>query len=221
MRSFYRNRCKGNQVSISVRTSGKSSSAAPCSNSCSSRVHCWSVNLRGGPGRPRHRFIGARHVQSGTLTLGQLLIVMAYLTQLYGSLETLSSMVAHLQRSFSVAERAFALLNEAPDVPDRPDARPISRAAGSVTFGNVYFACDKVTKTEAEIIEAMRRLMRGRTTFMIAHRLSTLESCDKLLVFQDGQVVAFTSDVATAIREGLVFAERQQLHPDPHSHRVG
>ena len=32
--------------------------------------------------------------------------------------------------------------------------------------------------TEAAIMEAMERLMQGRTTFMIAHRLSTLENCD-------------------------------------------
>ena len=34
--------------------------------------------------------------------------------------------------------------------------------------------------TEAAIMEAMERLMRGRTTFMIAHRLSTLANCDLL-----------------------------------------
>jgi len=67
------------------------------------------------------------------------------------------------------------------------------------------------TQTEAGIMEAMWRLMHGRTTFMIAHRLSTLESCDQLLVLQDGQVAAVTSDVATAIREGLVFADREQV----------
>src|SRR5262249_5577924 len=34
------------------------------------------------------------------------------------------------------------------------------------------------TVTEAAILEALDRLMRGRTTFIIAHRLSTLEGCD-------------------------------------------
>src|SRR5207249_8750529 len=36
-------------------------------------------------------------------------------------------------------------------------------------------------KTEAVIMEAMERLMQGRTTFMIAHRLSTLSGCDMRL----------------------------------------
>jgi len=46
--------------------------------------------------------------------------------------------------------------------------------------------------TESRIIEAIERLMRDRTTFMIAHRLSTLESCDVRLRLEDGRVVDAT-----------------------------
>ena len=42
--------------------------------------------------------------------------------------------------------------------------------------------------TEAGIIDALERLMNGRTTFMVAHRPSTLESCDVLLDFHGGRV---------------------------------
>jgi ATP-binding cassette subfamily B protein len=48
-------------------------------------------------------------------------------------------------------------------------------------------------KTEAMIMEAMTRLIRGRTTFMIAHRLSTLANCDARLEIEDGRVVKFES----------------------------
>jgi ATP-binding cassette subfamily B protein len=48
-------------------------------------------------------------------------------------------------------------------------------------------------QTEALIMEAMERLMTGRTTFMIAHRLSTLESCDLLLEVVDGRVADQTN----------------------------
>ena len=42
------------------------------------------------------------------------------------------------------------------------------------------------TRTEALIIDAMERLMSGRTTFMIAHRLTTLESCTLRLDVDEG-----------------------------------
>src|SRR5207249_504699 len=48
-------------------------------------------------------------------------------------------------------------------------------------------------KTEAVIMEAMERLMSGRTSFMIAHRVSTLSSCDALLVIEHGRLTAMTT----------------------------
>ena len=45
-------------------------------------------------------------------------------------------------------------------------------------------------RTEAVIMDAIERLMSGRTTFIIAHRLSTLDGCDLRLLVQDGTVVA-------------------------------
>jgi len=44
------------------------------------------------------------------------------------------------------------------------------------------------TATEAGVLEALERLMKGRTTLMIAHRLSTLEGCDVRLEIADGRV---------------------------------
>ena len=64
-------------------------------------------------------FVGVRNVQSGVLTLGELLMVMAYLSQLYGPLETISQKVGDLQSSFASAERAFELLDETPDVKEK------------------------------------------------------------------------------------------------------
>jgi ATP-binding cassette subfamily B protein len=42
--------------------------------------------------------------------------------------------------------------------------------------------------TEAAIMEATEKLMAGRTTFMIAHRLNTLKNCDLILVLEDGRL---------------------------------
>ena len=84
--------------------------------------------------------IGVRHVRTGALTLGQLLLVMGYLAQLYQPLKTISRKAASLQSYLASAERAFALLDERPDVPERLHARPLVRAAGAVEFQHVSFA---------------------------------------------------------------------------------
>ena len=88
-------------------------------------------------------FIGVRHVQAGTLTLGELLIAMAYLAQLYAPMQTISRNLVSLQASLVCAERAFSLLDEAPDVAERPNAWPLVRAKGTIAFRNVSFAYDE------------------------------------------------------------------------------
>jgi len=85
-------------------------------------------------------FVGVRHVTTGILTLGQLLIIVAYLGQLYGPLRTISRRIASVQSQLASAERAVALLEEPVEVPERLDARPLDRARGHVAFQNVSFA---------------------------------------------------------------------------------
>jgi len=84
--------------------------------------------------------IGARHVMAGVLTVGQLWMVWSYVQQLYEPLKTMSRKATGLQGYLASAERAFALLDEQPEVPERPHARPIKRAAGAVAFRGVSFA---------------------------------------------------------------------------------
>ena len=49
-------------------------------------------------------------------------------------------------------------------------------------------------KTEALIMEAMERLMEGRTTFMITHRLDTLNSCNLILHLENGKLIEVVRD---------------------------
>jgi len=87
-------------------------------------------------------FIGVGHVRAGVLTLGELLMAMSYLTQLYSPLSTISRKAVSLQNYLASAERSFALLDATPDVPERPMARAIERARGMVEFQNVTFGYD-------------------------------------------------------------------------------
>jgi ATP-binding cassette subfamily B protein len=60
------------------------------------------------------------------------------------------------------------------------------------------------TETEKQIQEAIGRLIKNRTTFAIAHRLSTLRNADRLLVMEKGKVVELgTHDELMAKPEGV------------------
>ena len=61
------------------------------------------------------------------------------------------------------------------------------------------------TQTETKIQEAIARLVEGRTTFAIAHRLSTLRSADRLIVFDNGKVVEIGTHAELMIREGIFY----------------
>ena len=88
-------------------------------------------------------YIGIRDIQRGALTAGELLYVMGLLTQIYSPLKTLNRKMASMQANLAGAERAFALLDETADVPERPNARPLLRASGAMAFRNVSFAYDR------------------------------------------------------------------------------
>ena len=45
------------------------------------------------------------------------------------------------------------------------------------------------TRTERIIQESMDRLMKGRTTFVIAHRLSTVRNSDCIMVLEQGRII--------------------------------
>ncbi len=96
-------------------------------------------------------YLGTRSVLAGTMTLGSLTLVMAYLAQLFSPLKTISSTIASLQSYFSSAERVFEVLDEVPDVEDRPGARSLGRAEGRITLRDVRFSYDDQSDVLADV----------------------------------------------------------------------
>jgi ATP-binding cassette subfamily B protein len=61
------------------------------------------------------------------------------------------------------------------------------------------------SESEALIQQAMERLMKGRTSIVIAHRLSTVRSLDRILVFDRGEIVEQGTHAALAVRAGGIY----------------
>jgi ATP-binding cassette, subfamily B, bacterial len=112
-------------------------------------------------------FVGVRQVQSGAITLGDLLLVVAYLSSLYAPLSTITKRVTKLQSAFASAERALALLDEPREVTERAHARRLTQATGHVAFDGVCFSFDGARPVLRDICfeveSGMRVGIAGRT----------------------------------------------------------
>jgi ABC-type multidrug transport system fused ATPase/permease subunit/glycosyltransferase involved in cell wall biosynthesis len=83
--------------------------------------------------------LGAIDAGAGVITIGQLLLILAYLGQLYGPLEKIGDRLVVAGVAAKSASRAFELLESPSEVPERPRARALERAAGAIEFVDVKF----------------------------------------------------------------------------------
>ena len=102
-------------------------------------------------------------------------------------------------------------------------ARALLRDAPILILDEPTSALD--VETEALVMAGIERLMEGRTTFIIAHRLSTVRRCDRIIVLRDGAIVE-QGALPELLRRGGIFAEyyRTQFAPEEGSRaelRVG
>ena len=61
------------------------------------------------------------------------------------------------------------------------------------------------TRTEIEIQKGLNHLMEGRTSFVIAHRLKTIENADRILVIHGGEIIEYGSHQELLQKKGFYF----------------
>ena len=112
-------------------------------------------------------YLGTVHVLEGVLTLGNLLVIMSYLKQLYDPMQTFGKKIGNVQSYFASAERAFELLDHPPEVEESKNAKPVNRALGAFSFENVSFSYNKrdavLQNISFEIPPGTRVGIAGRT----------------------------------------------------------
>ncbi len=91
-------------------------------------------------------------------------------------------------------------------------ARALLKESPILILDDALSAVD--TDTEETILGNLKRMRAGKTTIMIAHRVSTVQNADHILVLEDGRMAEYgTHDELMAIPDGIfrTMAEKQQL----------
>jgi ABC-type multidrug transport system fused ATPase/permease subunit len=86
--------------------------------------------------------LAAFHVLEGQLTVGEMLVILAYVSDIHGPIEEIGGTLAGVQHSVASAERAMEVLDTVPEIRDRQGAKALERVDGAVTFHDVCFAYD-------------------------------------------------------------------------------
>jgi ATP-binding cassette subfamily B protein len=87
-------------------------------------------------------YVGVQHVRKGVLTVGSLLVIMAYIAQMYQPLQLVSTKLTDLQVWFASLERVFSMMDQAPEIAESRHALHLTRAVGDFELRNVSFHYD-------------------------------------------------------------------------------
>ncbi|MGQ0672498.1 MAG: ABCB family ABC transporter ATP-binding protein/permease [Hyphomicrobium sp.] len=88
-------------------------------------------------------WLAARSVAAGTHTIGDFVMINAMMIQLYMPLNFMGMVYREIKQGLVDLETMFALLGEAPEVEDKPGARPLAVTRGTIRFDDVSFSYDR------------------------------------------------------------------------------
>jgi ATP-binding cassette subfamily B protein len=162
---------------------------------------------------------GTAALQDGDLSLGGLLLFIAYLNQLYAPMRGIASLYNLIYAASAGAERVIEFFRHEPSIVDAPDAPELDRVSGRVEFDSVRF---KYPGTDRYAVDDISfKVDPGQTLALVGHSGAGKSTLAKLLLrfydptdgviridgsdLQDVKLSSVRENVSVLLQETLIF----------------
>ena len=122
--------------------------------------------------------LAAQRVAAGSMTLGDIVLINAYMLQLYIPLNFLGVIYREIRQSLTDIERMFGLLGEHREIADAPDAGSLPPGPATVRFEKVSFGYDPARQI---LFEVDFEIPAGKTVAVVGHSGSGKSTLARLL----------------------------------------
>lgn len=179
-----------------------------------------SIDLIGVAGTGLVIVVGASMVFNETLTVGFVIAFINYLWRFWAPLSAMSRLYGMTLSAMASAERIFSFLDTAPEITDKPGAKPLPPIHGAVEFDQVNFKYDP--EQEWILREVDFRVRPGETVALVGHTGSGKTSIINLLMrfydptegavrvdghdLRDVQVESLRRQMAIVLQDGFAFS---------------
>src|SRR5205823_15029891 len=110
---------------------------------------------------------GSTLVINGSITVGELVAFILYLSMFFGPSQTMGDLYNSLLSTAASAERIFQLLDTTPKIVDRPAAQRLPRIEGQVDFDGVFFRYDTTPENQWILKDISFRAEPGQTIALV------------------------------------------------------
>lgn len=149
-------------------------------------------------------FLAADHVISGSMTLGDLVLINAFMLQLYMPLHFLGFVYREIKHSLADMERMFTLLDENREIKDKPDAHVLDTNHATIRFRDVHFYYEPDRQI---LFDVTFDIPAGQNIAVVGHSGSGKSTLARLLFrfydVQSGYILINDQDIRDITQQSL------------------
>lgn len=167
-------------------------------------------------------FKGANNVLGGQMSTGELIVFMSYLNNSFRPVREYAKYTARLSKALAAGERIIDLMDQQPDIKDRPSAKTLTDVRGEIHFDHVGFSYQDKDKNFVSVLKGMDFKINpgesvaivgpsgsGKTT--VANLMLRLYEPDSGIIRIDGRniqeytIASLRKQIAVVPQENLLF----------------